>query len=226
MSYVQTGAKEPIVALVLDQFGKPLIMSGAIKARVWRVSDGEYLDWFDMTFKPFNVVSRPLMALSEIDRVASPGEYRLDLDTGAIVNPTLNDIYEVTVVNDSEEDSGNLPQVGEIRVGGWVDKVGENYSIVYQSYSYDQVSSTLTGLIWVEKSGLIVSNPVSVTVSFYDADGTLLFTFSDSSPDLQGFFKVTHAAVLTQDRSYYSVANVLLATGQTISGGKGIYTVR
>lgn len=225
MSDIETGSVEPIVALVLDQFGVPIIMSHTIKARVWRVSDGEHLDWSDMMFRPAVDVITPYKALDEVDRDASPGEYRLDLDTGAILNPTPNDIYEVTVIQDSEDTPANLPQVGEIRVGKWVDKVGQSTYQVNQSYSYDPATQALTGLIWAERAGLIVGAPTSATISWYDADGTHLFTSADPGPDAQGFFKIAKTIALDYNRSYYSIAQITIPGAGVVSGGKGIFTL-
>lgn len=225
MSNIETGAVEPIVALVLDQLGQPLVGRTNIKARIWRFSDGEYLDWSDMTFRPAGAVATMLKQLLEVSPSASPGEYRYNLDTGSIANPTADDIYEVTVVQDGVNGAANLPQVGEIRVGQWADKISKRPYTVLQSYSYNPETGLLTGLAWVEHADLVLPTPTSASISWYNADGNLLFTVTDAAPDAQGFFKVSRTITLSSNLSYYAVAQIVVPGVGTVSGGKGIFTV-
>ena len=223
---IETGAVEPIVAVVVDQLGQPLLARTNIKAKVWRISDGEYLDWSDMTFRPGPAVARLLEPLLEVNQAYSPGEYRLDLDTSTIVNPTPDDSYQVMVLQDAPNGAANLPQVGELRVGQWVDRAAGGPYTVLQSYSYDLAAEVLTGMVWVEHRDLVVSAPTSVSVTWYLPDGTALFTMTDLVPDAQGFFKVSRpAVVLSLNVSYYAIAQVTLPGVGVVSGGKGIFTV-
>jgi hypothetical protein len=225
MSEIETGSTEPIVAFVLDQLGAPLTGQADLKAKVWRTSDGEYLDWADMTFRPAGAVVSMLRTLAEVSSTASPGEYRLDFDTSAIVNPTADDTYEVTVAQDGPLLASNLPQVGEVRVGQWVDKVALRSFLVMQSYSYDPLTETITGLVWLEHGTLVYAAPTSCSVSWYNDAGVLQFTVTDAIPDTQGYFKVTQVIPLLTNCSYYTVAHVVVPGIGTVSGGKGIFTV-
>jgi len=48
---IQSGAKEPIVVMVVDNNGDPIAGLIDIKLKVRRNSDGFYLDWSDNIFK-------------------------------------------------------------------------------------------------------------------------------------------------------------------------------
>jgi len=167
-----------------------------------------------------------LGVMSEVNQEHSPGEYRRDLDTGEITNPAAGDTYEVTVLQDGANGASNLPQIGELRVGQWVDAAARKPYQVLQSFSYSTFLSELTGLLWVEHQDLVVTDPVSVSVKWYNASGAELFTMADLAPDAQGVFKVRRAPTsLDLNVSYYAIARVTLADGTTVTSGKGIFTV-
>jgi hypothetical protein len=126
---VQTGATEPIEVIVFDILGVPLTGKTDIKVKVRRISDSMYYDWTDNYFKVSPV--RLEQVLEEISASNSPGEYRLNLapdhingfNTGTPVNKVMDDTYEITVVQDGGSDASNLPQIGEIKVGQYVDEI-------------------------------------------------------------------------------------------------------
>ena len=222
---IETGSTEPIVAMLLDQFGQPLTYRTNIKAKIWRISDGKYLDWNDMEFKEPANVGALLKMMGEVNPTYSPGEYRLDFDTSTIVNAEGNDAYQVIVLQDGVNGASNVPQAGEIRVGQWVDKIGSGSYTVMQSYSYDTFNGLLTGLVWIEYGNTLLRTPVSVSVTWYSDAGVQLFEISDLSPDTNGFFKIEKATVLVTNKSYYSISQVTVTGVGIISSGKGIFTV-
>lgn len=125
---IQTGSAEPIEVFVLDVTGDPLTGLSDVKVFLRRVSDNEYLDWSDDSFKPAPVSLYE--TLSEVDPVRSPGQYQLDtvnhpkgVNFSAITGLTMDDTYEVTVIQDPVNDAANLPKVGEIKVGQYVDDI-------------------------------------------------------------------------------------------------------
>lgn len=130
---IPTGSNEPVVVLVVDANGDPLTGKSDIKIQIRRRSNGEYFDWSDSTFKAYALVTSPLLTLVEVSAVASPGEYELDspglghdkgFDTSNIVNPLADDHYFVTAIQDGgSADAANMPQIGEIRVGGIADSI-------------------------------------------------------------------------------------------------------
>jgi hypothetical protein len=226
LSNIETGATEPIVSLVLDQLGQPLTGKTNIKARVWRVSDGKFLDWSDMTFKVAGSVSQLLQAMAEVSATAAPGEYRTALDTSLIANPIADDTYMVTVVQDGVNGAANMPQVGEARVGQWVDKIGNVYSVLC-SFSFNPTADRLEGVVWVESGNFVLNSPAlgACEVRWFNRDGSLLFSMTDAAPDTQGFYKVEKQGPgLAKNQLYYAVASVVITGVGTVTGGKGNFT--
>jgi hypothetical protein len=134
---IKTGEKEPIVVLIVDQYGDPLTGLSDIKIKVRRGSDGFYLDWSDNTFKA--VPTQLLVALEEISATYSPGEYQLNtvthvdgLDTSTFPHLVPEEQYFVTAVQDGATTAVNVPQIGEIKVGGFVDDIVEDrYPVIF-----------------------------------------------------------------------------------------------
>ena len=130
---IQTGQKEPIVALIVDANGDELIGKTNIKIKVRRLSDGFYFDWSDDTFRAGGSVIQFLQALSEVSGVYSPGEYQLNtvnhvdgFDTSQITNAADDDVYYITAIQDVGSDAANVPLIGEIKVGSYVDDIVED----------------------------------------------------------------------------------------------------
>lgn len=97
--------------------------------------------------------------------------------------------------------------------------------VVLQTYSYNEAADRLDGIVWVEYGNLVLAAPTSCTVKWYDRDGNLAWSLTDSSPDGQGFFKIEKSGPgLTSDELYYAVAEVDVAGVGTVSGGKGNFT--
>jgi len=136
--WIQTGDKEPILVLVFDEMNDPLTDKTDIKLKVRRRSDGKYLDWDDNTFKfPASVIEL-LSPLEEISKTYSPGEYWLNrtghergFDTSSLIDPNPNDVYFFTAVQDGGDDAWNLPQTGQIRVGGALDEVNDKTPVIF-----------------------------------------------------------------------------------------------
>lgn len=127
---IQTGHKEPIEVLVFDSYGERLVGATDISVKIRRQSDNALYDWSDNTFKASGSVVQTSQTLSEIDSVFFKGEYKLNsvdhvngFDTSAIANPTTDDIYEVTVDQTPKTTASNLPVIGEIKVGHFVDDI-------------------------------------------------------------------------------------------------------
>jgi len=130
---IQTGQKEPIVALIVDANGNELTGKTDIKIKIRRLSDGFYFDWADDTFRSGGAVSQLLQALSEVSGTYSPGEYQLNtashvdgFDTSVITNAADDDVYFITAIQDSGTDAANVPLIGEIKVGNFVDDIVED----------------------------------------------------------------------------------------------------
>ena len=125
---IQTGDTERIQALILDASLVPLTGKTDILVSVHRVSDGLTLDWDDDTFRAYGSCTTPAAQMSQVDATNYPGQYYLDLDTSAVTNPTSDDTYMVTVNQSPGTDAANVPQVGEIKVGAFVDDIDASIS--------------------------------------------------------------------------------------------------
>jgi len=121
---IQTGATERIVALALNGSLVPLTGLTDLVIAIQRVSDGQWFDWNDLTFKAAGWTTRQL-AMTEISASLAPGQYRTDFVTSTITNPTADDAYLITVTQTPGTTVKNVPQVGELKVGQYVDDVPE-----------------------------------------------------------------------------------------------------
>lgn len=134
---IKTGEKEPIVVLIVDKNGDPLTGLTNAKIKVRRGSDGFYLDWSDNTFRASP--TQLLEALEEISSVYSPGEYQLNtpthvdgFDTSTFVQLVDEEQYFITAIQDGADTASNVPQIGEIKAGGFVDDIVEDrYPVIF-----------------------------------------------------------------------------------------------
>lgn len=122
ISYIETDAEERIEVLILDDALDPLTGKTDIVLTIRRVSDGQYLDFNDMTFKGSLWTTRE-QVMTEVDATYDAGAYYYDFDTSAITNATADDTYELRVEQDGGTDARNVPQVGTIRVASWIDDI-------------------------------------------------------------------------------------------------------
>jgi len=136
---IQTDATEPIIALVRDGSLDPLTGKTDILVSIWRLSDGFFYDFDDDTFKTSGWTTRQ-EAMSEVDATNAAGEYQYDWDTSNIVSPVADDTYFVRVEQSPGTDAKNLPQVGELKIGQWVD------DSLRESYMGEVVIDTVNGV--------------------------------------------------------------------------------
>jgi hypothetical protein len=223
MNIIRQGDVEPIVAWVCNSEGVSLTGKTDIQTKVWRISDRKYLDWQDMTFKSGGSVSVLLKSLIEVNSSLSPGEYATNFDTGQITNPLTDDTYQVVVVGGA--DAANLPVGDELKVGQWLDDLLQTEYVVMQSYSYNPVTSLLTGFVWVESRNFVVLDPTFASVTWYDEDGVSLFTMTDAAADSQGIFHVwKDAPGLLSNKAYYAVSTITRGSA-TMTSCKGSFTL-
>ena len=91
------------------------------------------------------------------------------------------------------------------------------------SATYEPNTTSLRMSVWLERLGVTVLVPTSCTVNWYNFDGSLLFTVSNSSPDAQGTFDITRTQALNASTAYYAEVSVTDSTG-TISTTRGLPT--
>jgi len=236
---IKAGDLEPIGVLVVDRSvpPQPIVGLANIMVRIRRASNDFLFDWSDNIFKTAASVVQQYIALVEVDATFAPGWYKLHdaakghdggFDTSSIVNPVDADSYFFTATQEGPPQSaGNMPQTGEIKVGGWVDEiVTEKGLTVLQSFSYEPSTQVLTGLVWVERDGLVLITPTGGTIDWRRKDGTLLFSEVLTGPDAHGFFYFEKSSPgLDSNTPYYSKAFVAVPGIGTVEGGKGAFTV-
>jgi len=105
-------------------------------------------------------------------------------------------------------------------------KVGGSTHLVKQAWSLNPGTDTLTGRVWVENQNLVVAAPVSMSVTWYSADGATMFTLTDAAPDAQGFFLASKTTpALATNTPYYCIAIVTITGLGDIKGGMGLFTI-
>lgn len=230
-SLISLGDAEPVVVLVKDQLGDPLTGKSDIKARVWRVIPGtsilQFLDWSDLTFKDRSLVTTLLQTMAEVDPVGAPGDYRVVVDTAAITNVLDGDSLQVEAIQDGGFDAVGLPTGDEIKVSGWVNTLLTRDLVIKQSYSYNPATDTLTGLVWVEWMNQVQTAAHTLSVGWYDADGSVQFTMVAASPDAQGIFKVQQVTPgLSANTIYYAKPSLSVpGISGTVDGAKAPFTI-
>ena len=117
---VRDGETEQIQVLVRDSTGSPLIGKTDLFVKLRRDSDGQFLDWSDITFKAAGHTTINKI-LTEVDATNIPGLYEVTsgIDTGAITNPASDDRYIVAPLQTPGTDA-LIPSPGAFRVGRWV----------------------------------------------------------------------------------------------------------
>lgn len=167
--------------------------------QIGEIKEGGFIDYID----------------SSISGAATPSEVQDELRAIRL--------HQLLSVNPGAIQAGTGTYIKQI-----IDLLGEKPSyVVLQTYSYNQTSDRLDGIVWVE-SGDIVFNSASLgacTVNWYDRGGVLQWSEVDAAPDTQGFYKIEKATPgLALDSLYYAVAEVEITGVGTISGGKGNFT--
>lgn len=186
---VQTGGKEPIEVLALDSFRQPITGLSNLKIRVRRLSDDYLLDWDDQTFKTPGSVVQVLLPLVEVHATGSPGYYHLNtpphtrgLDTAQIVNPTDDDTYIVTALQDgAPQNAANMPMNGEVKVGQYVDYL--DWSVAALADPDEVEDKVREVLVEMGLDHLIKTNPGAVL----PAAGTYIRQLLDQANKLSAY---------------------------------------
>jgi len=118
MTTVQQGTVVPIESLILSSTLSELTGKTDILVWIRRKSDGLTYDWNDSSFKAYGSCTTPRQTMTEVDATNYKGQYARNW-----TSPASDETYEVTVDQSPGTDAANVPQVGEIVVGGWVDDV-------------------------------------------------------------------------------------------------------
>ena len=141
------------------------------------------------------------------------GQYAVRLDG------SNNNIFDEGIINRNQVSVIPTNSAGLIRT-----EVAEKPTAAHLSAAYDDDTDVLELAVWVERLGFTVDNPTSCSVDWYEPDGTLLFTVSDSSPDAQGIFQITRASTtLVANTAYYVEVSVTDSAG-TVTTTRGTPT--
>ena len=136
MPYIRSAtATERVHVLILDVVREP-ITGASLVIKVWRSSDGKLLDFADLTFKTSGH-SSITTALTEHSASNNPGVYYVDVPISAITNANADDVYTFRIDQSSGTTAVNLPAIGEVRVGRWVDTIGTNLDVAVSSRATD-----------------------------------------------------------------------------------------
>lgn len=178
---VQTGATERIEVLILDATLDPLTGKSDILISIRRVSDGFFYDFNDDTFKSSGWTTRQT-AMSEISATNAPGEYSYDFDTSAITNAAADDTYQIRVDQSPGTDAANVPQIGEVKVGQFVDDIDAAISSrAVPGDEMDLIDDAITSAKYDEATAfpLAQADTGASAVARTGADADTLETLSD-----------------------------------------------
>lgn len=217
---IQTGDTEPITLDVRDAAGSPHTGATDIGVRIRRLSDGEYLDWDDSTFKAFGWTELDRTTVEQ-DAALAPGFYEVagGFDTQALTNAVLDDTYTVLPVKGAAADTAAavMPAPAELKVGQWVDAVG--LDLVVTATIGSLAADTLRMAAWLMRKGVpVTTGLVSATIAFESATGTVIAPAAAmTGPTARGIF--------TRDVGAISLANATnYVTVVTITDARGIVT--
>lgn len=80
--------------------------------------------------------------------------------------------------------------------------------------AYDEAGSNVRMGAWMERGGaVVVAGLVDATITWYNEDGTSLFTINNAFPDAQGHFNIVVSQTLATDQAYYATVSVQDASG-------------
>lgn len=143
-SRIQTDETERIEVLILDGNLDSLTGLTDILISIRRVSDGYWYDFSDDTFKNSGWTTRQ-QAMTETDSTNDPGVYHYDFDTSAITNAAANDTYQINADQSPGTTAKNVPQIGELKVGQFVDHIDADVSSRAPANEYDAQFAMLSG---------------------------------------------------------------------------------
>jgi len=94
------------------------------------------------------------------------------------------------------------------------------------NFSYDAITDTLKGQMWLEREKEVIADPGSISVVFKDESRATLWTEVDSSP-VGGVFTITKISPtgIVRNKLFSAEATVTLPDSSTVKGNMGINTV-
>ena len=166
---ILNGATERIRVTALDAAGTTITGLGDVLVEIRRKSDGFYYDFNDTTFKASGWTTRQ-QAMTELDVTNSAGVYYYDFNTTGL----SDDEYFIRA---SSATAVNDPMEGELKVGGYVDDIGDIKTQTdllpadpASETNVDQVPGETSDLVTVQHgSGSYVDTVAPTSASVADA---------------------------------------------------------
>lgn len=214
---IQRGRTEPIRLDVRDGVGDPFTGATGVLVRVQRESDGEFLDFSDLTFKAAGWTTRDPATVAA-DASLLPGIYELTggFPSGSVTNLVDDDAYIVYPVNSGAGDTFGavLPPAGEFKIGWASDAVG--LTAVVSATIGSAVPDTLELMAWlVRDADVVASGLVGATIEVQDVFGaTVVASGAMSGPTSAGVFRRSVASVsLAIATNYVAILTITDANG-------------
>ena len=187
-----TNSTEPVEVQLFTHAGAPLLGKTDIKVQVRRIQDDHFLDWTDNLLKTPSSVTARLLGLEEVSAAYNPGLYRLNtwphingLNLAAILNHGLDDIYDVTIMQDGGTDATGLPIGFELKAGALADKIQAlPNSVANAVWDTIQADHTLAGSF-----GLLLQRVVALQKENYFIDS---MTYNTQGLMLTGRIRLFH----------------------------------
>lgn len=228
---LQTGGIEPI--LIQEQSKPPLTGLTDLAIYVRRESDNLFFDFAGAPANTFRVapVKPDSAALVQVDATLAKGLYVLTggFNESLITNPNANDTLHVIPVQTIGTNAA-LPDPGEIKVGQFADNLDAKISSVrndetHMGVSYDDAIMTLRLTVCLQRGNIpVTSGLVEAIVTWFDLDGTVLFTQTETAPtgalDANGVFRFTQIQTLIDNQTYYVDISVEDAAGIVVTRRK------
>ena len=162
---IQNGQIETIIASMVKEGLKATGLTD-VKLNIRRLSDNYFYDFNDNTFKNSGWVEQNHTMVE----VGILGQYEYDFNTAGF----SDDIYICTANCTNIDNADNIPQVGEIRVGYWVDNLDATISSrATQVTALDIIGITGENTKWSVLSFDTNHNLTSAVITQY-TDSTLL----------------------------------------------------
>ena len=174
---VQSNETERVYATALDADGDPVTSLTDVLIEIRRVSDGQYYDFNDNTFKASGWTTRQ-QQMSELDVTNSAGVYYYDFNTTGL----SADKYFIRVSSATAE---NMPAEGHLTVGGYVDSIDTTISSRAPENEYDTELATL-------QSDVTDIKAKTDTIDWSDI-GTILTSLGDIASDIADILSDTSA---------------------------------
>ncbi len=133
MVYIKSNTTtERVHAIALDS-SRTAITGATLALKIWRSSDGQFLDFSDSTFKAAGHGSITTM-MTEHSASNNAGVYYADIPIASITNPVADDVYSYRIDQTAGSTTAtNLPALGEVRIGRWVDTINANLDTTMSS---------------------------------------------------------------------------------------------